>query len=157
MASRMKNKDKAPQSVSGPIFYWSTMVLTILGFADALYLLIYKLSGDNKMCIGNGGCHDVNFSPYAMLFGIPVSVYGLAAYLLIVVLLLLELRSRFVRKNGPLALFAISLGGVLFSVYLTYLELYKIRAICPFCVASAIIITLIFILAIIRYVNQSVN
>jgi uncharacterized membrane protein len=43
--------------------------------------------------------------------------------------------------------FAGSLAGVLYAIYLTYLELYVINAICFWCVVSAIIITLICILS----------
>jgi uncharacterized membrane protein len=84
-----------------------------------------------------------------------VSVFGLSAYLAILCILFLEGRLKIAKQNGPLAIFGMSLGGVAFSVYLTYLELYVIHAICPFCVASAVIITLIFILAIIRLVKQT--
>ena len=63
--------------------------------------------------------------------------------------------NKIAKEYGPLAIFGISLGGVIFSIYLTYLELYVIHAVCPFCVASAIIIILLFILAILRLVKQT--
>ena len=132
------------------VLFWSTLVLAILGAVDSIYLFIYKLTGNPHMCLGNGGCHDVNFSPYSEINGIPVSVFGLCAYLVILCILILEARSKFAKENGPLAIFGISLAGVAFTAYLTYLEIYVIHAICPFCVASAVVITFIFILAIIR-------
>ncbi len=137
------------------ILYWTSIVAAILGAIDATYLIIYKISGNNAMCIGNGGCHDVNFSPYSELYGIPVAAYGLAAYLVIIAIHLLETRRRFFKNNGPLLLFGISLAGVAFSAYLTYLELDVIHAVCPFCVASAVLISIIFIVAIIRLVVQT--
>jgi uncharacterized membrane protein len=154
MAHQIKNmqSDKAT-----PALFRITLVLALLGAVDAVYLLIYKLTGNPHMCLGNGGCHDVNFSPYSEINGIPVSLFGLAAFLAIVCILFLEGRLKLAKTNGPLAIFGISLGGVAFTAYLTYLELYVINAICPFCVASAIIITLIFIVAIIRLVKQTVN
>jgi uncharacterized membrane protein len=145
-----------PDKFTIPLF-WGTAVFAILGAADALYLLIYKLTGNSNMCLGNGGCHNVNFSPYSVVYGIPVSVFGMAAYLAILSILLLESRLKIAEENGPLAIFGISLVGLAFTVYLTYLELYVIHAICPFCVASAVLITLIFLLAIIRLVKQSAN
>jgi uncharacterized membrane protein len=57
--------------------------------------------------------------------------------------------------NNPLMIFGISLAGTAFTGYLTWIELYVIHKVCPFCVASAIIILLIFILAIIRLVRQT--
>jgi uncharacterized membrane protein len=142
---------------TGPTSYWASLILACLGVLDATYLLIYKLTGNNAMCIGNGGCHNVNFSPYSEINGIPVSVFGIAAFLTIAGLLLLEPRVKFVDENGPLAIFGISLAGVAFTAYLTWLEIYVIHSICPFCVASAIIITLIFIIAIIRLINQTAH
>jgi len=154
MAHRIKptHHDK-----TGPAFYWAIFVLACLGVLDATYLLIYKLTGNNQMCLGNGGCHDVNFSPYAEIGKIPVAVFGIAAFLVIAAILLLEPRMRLAKENGPLAIFGISLAGVAFSAYLTWLEVYVIHAICPFCVASAVLIALIFILAIIRLVRQTAH
>ena len=142
---------------TGLPLFWGTAILTILGAADSLYLLIYKLTGNSRMCLGNGGCHDVNFSPYSEIYGIPVSLLGMSAFLVILCILILESRLKLAKENGPLAIFGISLAGVAFTAYLTYLEVYVIHAICPFCVAAAVIITSIFILAIIRLVKQTAN
>jgi uncharacterized membrane protein len=139
---------------SGRAFYWTTFVLTCLGFLDSTYLLVYKLTNNPSMCLGSGGCHNVNFSPYSEIGGIPVSVFGIIAYLVIAGIILLEPRLKIVQENGSLAIFGISLTGVVFTAYLTWLEIYVIHAICPFCVASAVIISLIFILAIIRLIKQ---
>ena len=134
---------------------WTSLLLACLGILDASYLLIYKLTSNNAMCLGNGGCHDVNFSPYSQISGIPVSLFGLAAYLLMAVILLLEGRSKIAKDDGPLAIFGLSLAGTVFTGYLTWIELYVIHKLCPFCVASAIIIVLIFILAVVRLVRQT--
>jgi uncharacterized membrane protein len=152
MAHRIK---PAHPNKPNPVLFWGTLVLALLGALDATYLLVYKLTNNNAMCLGNGGCHDVNFSPYSEIGGIPVSLFGLAAFLLIAFILILEPRSKIVKENGSLAIFGISLAGVAFTAYLTWLELYVIHAICPFCVASAVLIALIFILAIIRLLKQT--
>ncbi len=154
MADRIRTK---PAYNTAPFLFWSTVGFAILGAADAVYLLIYKLTGNPHMCLGNGGCHNVNFSPYSEIRGLPVSVFGIAAYLAILCILVLETRVKIAKENGPLAIFGISLCGVAFTAYLTYLEIYVIHAICPFCVVSAIVITFIFILAIIRLVKQTAN
>ncbi len=138
-------------------FYWVTFTLACLGVLDATYLLIFKLTGNNSMCLGNGGCHNVNFSVYSEIGGIPVSVFGIIAFLAIMGILLLEPRLGIAKENGPLAIFGISLGGVAFTAYLTWLEIYVIHAICPFCVASAVIIGLILILAIIRLIFDTAH
>ena len=145
------------QEKRNAVLRWSSIVLAALGAADSLYLLILKLSHNGKMCLGNGGCATVNSSSYSELFGIPVSVYGLLAYLAIIAIILVEPRWKFAAAQGPLAIFGMTLGGVLFSAYLTYIEFYVIFAVCPFCIISAVVITLLFILAIIRLVTQPLS
>ncbi len=154
MAHRIK---PAHHDKTGPAFYWATFALACLGALDAIYLLVYKLTGNDAMCLASGGCHDVNFSAYSEIGKIPVSVFGIAAFLVIAAILLLEPRMKLAKENGPLAIFGISLAGVAFTAYLTWLEIYVIHAICPFCVATAVIIALIFILAIIRLVKQTAH
>jgi uncharacterized membrane protein len=139
------------------LLLWGSAILTLLGLVDSVYLLIFKLTGNSQMCLGNGGCHNVNVSPYSEIYGIPVSLLGIFAYLAILLILFLEPRLKIAEENGPLAIFGISLVGVAFSAYLTYLEIYVIDAICPFCLASAVITTLIFVLAIIRLAKQTSN
>ncbi len=133
----------------------ASIAAAILGSLDAAYLLIYKLTSINAMCLGSGDCATVNYSRYSEIYGIPVSLLGLLAYLVIFGILVLESRSRFLRENGNLFILGISLAGTIFSAYLTYIELYVIHAICPFCVISAILIAIIFILSIIRLVRQT--
>jgi uncharacterized membrane protein len=152
MAHRIKS---LPSKNSNTTLSWVSLLLACLGTLDAIYLLVYKLTNIHAMCLGNGGCHDVNFSPFSQIAGIPVSVFGLAAYLGIAGILLLERHLKIANESGPLAIFGISLAGVAFTIYLTWLELYVIHAICPFCVASAVIITSIFVIAIIRLVKQT--
>jgi uncharacterized membrane protein len=154
MADTIKSKPalKTDQVLSGIM-----LILAILGAIDSLYLLIYKLTGNNQMCLGNGGCHNVNFSPYSEIYGIPISLIGLIAYIVMALVIVLEPRLPILEENGPLILFGMSLIGVGFSVYLTYLELYVIHAICPFCVASAVIIVLLLVFAIIRLVKQTAS
>jgi uncharacterized membrane protein len=139
---------------SSPALYWASFALACLGVLDAVYLLVYKLTGNDAMCLASGGCHDVNFSPYSEIGGIPVSVFGIIAFVTIAGILLLEPRLKVAEENGPLVLFGISLAGVAFEAYLTWLEVYVIHAICPFCVATMVIISLIFILAVIRLAKQ---
>jgi len=134
---------------------WASIVISILGFLDSLYLLIFKLSKNNAMCLGNGDCSTVNSSRFSVIYGIPVSLLGMIAYLAIFILLALELRKILTRENSNLLVFGLSLVGVLFSAYLTYIELYVIHAVCPFCVVSAVVITVIFLISIIRLARAS--
>ena len=134
--------------------YWATIVIAILGLLVSIYMTIYKLTNNNAMCLGNGGCSYVNASKYSEVSGIPVAVIGMIGYLAILAVLFMERRSRFFLENGTMFEFGFSLIGVLYSAYLTYLEYAVIRYFCPFCVTSAIAISLIFILSTIRMINQ---
>ena len=132
-------------------------ILSVIGLIDSVYLLIYKLSNNNAMCLGSGDCATVNASRYSELYGIPVALLGVLAYLAIIILVFFEMRNLFTKENSSLLIFGISLVGVLFSGYLTYIEYFVIHAVCPFCVASAIVITIIFIISLIRLVNNLSN
>ena len=129
---------------------WISVSLALIGLLDSTYLLIYKISRNNALCLGNGDCATVNASRYSEIYGIPVSLLGMLAYLAILLILLLESRFVFFKTWSNYLVFGFSLVGVLFSAYLTYIEYYVIFAVCPFCLGSAIIIALIFIFSIIR-------
>jgi len=132
---------------------WGSFGLAVLGAADAVYLTWIKLSlAQAAFCAPGGGCDTVNNSPYSEMAGIPISVFGLGVYLALAVLLALEDRWEFTQTYGRLTVFGLSLTGVLYSAYLTYLELFVIHAICPYCVVSAVLLTLIFGLAVMRLV-----
>ena len=85
------------------------------------------------------------------MFGIPIAVFGVLGYLFIMLVVLLNNKIDFVKENSVIVIFGFSFIGVLFSAYLTYLELYVIDAICEYCVISAIVMALIFILSIFRF------
>lgn len=122
------------------------MVLAVVGLIDSIYLTWIKLTAEGVCVIGEG-CEVVNTSQYASVGGIPVALLGAGAYLALLGILFLETRSHFFEFNGPILVFGISLAGVLYSAYLTYLELYVIRAICEFCVLSATVLVLMLILS----------
>lgn len=126
------------------------IALSLLGLLDSLYLSWIKLSDQEAICTGVGACDVVNTSEYATFAGIPIAFFGAGTYLLFIFLLVYENRSAWIAENGPLILFGFSLFGFLYSAYLTYIELFVIYAICPYCVVSAILMTLILILSWVR-------
>jgi uncharacterized membrane protein len=122
------------------------VVLAGAGIAVSAYLSVKRFTGGGLACTRWAQCDVVNSSPYAMLAGVPVAFIGLGGYLLLFGLALVALRADGLRRRQLLlAGFLLSVGGVLFSVYLTYLEIYVIEALCSWCVASAIIILLLAI------------
>lgn len=138
-------------------YYSGSMIAAFIGLADSIYLTWVKVANQRALCGSYGGCDVVNSSPYATIGGIPVALLGAVAYLTILVLLYLEAKGGFWKNNSPLAVFGISLAGVLYSAYLTYLEVAVIHAICLYCVVSAIAITVVFILSIFRLAHDQVE
>ncbi len=128
--------------------------LTLVGLADALYLTWIKLAHREAACAGIGDCDVVNSSPYAEMFGLPVALWGAGVYVLILVLLWLEPRWPAARRAWAVyGVFGLTLWGVLFSAYLTYIEVAVLHAICPFCVVSALVLLFLWVLAIIRVLS----
>lgn len=130
------------------------IVLTIIGLLVSIYMTIYKITSNDSMCIGSGDCKTVNASRYAEVYGIPVAVLGVVGYSAILAVLLLERRSGFFEENGSLFFFGLSLTGFLFTLYLIYVEIALIKAYCPFCITSQTVMTLLFIISVIRLVRQ---
>jgi uncharacterized membrane protein len=131
----------------------SSIILSGIGLVDSLYLTWVKLSNAYAFCGPIGDCESVNSSKYAEIAGIPIALLGAIAYLAIMFLLLFETRNGFWAEYSPMVVFGLSLAGVLYSAYLTYLEIAVIRAICPYCVVSAIVLVLLLALATVRLVR----
>jgi uncharacterized membrane protein len=127
-----------------------TPALCLIGMGVAGYLTYVEFTSDTVLCGPVGDCNAVNSSPYAKLFGVlPVGLMGLGGYIAI---LAAWLWRRFGSGKPadamPALLFGMALFGVLFSIYLTYLELYVIFAVCLWCLSSAVIITALLLLNI---------
>lgn len=124
---------------------WGVPLLLILGLGIAGYLAFVETTGSEAVCGPVGDCNTVQSSSYAVLFGVlPVGVSGILGYLLLLGAWILSRigDSRAANAAGfvllPLALF-----GVVFSIYLTFLEPFVIGASCAWCLGSALIMTLL--------------
>lgn len=122
------------------------LILSLLGVANAIYLTIIKYANNPQLCIqGVGNCWSVNISRYSELFGIPVALLGAITFSFLTLAIWLENSKHAWSKFIIYLEFGVALFGVMFSAYLTYIELFVINAVCPFCVLSAIIILLIWL------------
>lgn len=122
--------------------------LTLIGMGISAYLSFVHFSGVPLYCEGAGGCHTVQSSEYATLLGAPVALFGFVLYAAIFVGSLVAARGLgWPAEVAPFLVFGLALSGVLYSAYLTWLELYRIYAICAWCVASASLLAGIFLLA----------
>jgi uncharacterized membrane protein len=127
-------------------------IFALVGLLIATYLLLYKINVLGTLACGTGACETVQSSPWAVFLGVPVPVWGVVGYLGILGLAILGLQPRFV--DSPLiagALLVTSTTGFAFSVYLTAVEAFLIHAWCRWCVASAIVATLIFLAALFEF------
>jgi uncharacterized membrane protein len=121
-----------------------------LGIGVATYITIADSGGGAPACLAGGtGCETVANSSYSHIAGINVSVFGIIGYILL-------LSSAFFANDAArFGGFAVALGGFGFSVYLTYLELFEIEAICQWCVASAVLMTILFLLNATRLIGYA--
>lgn len=120
-------------------------LLSLAGLGISSYLLYTYLSDSPILCL-NSGCEIVRASPYSKFFGLPLPVYGAVAYLIIFLLSFLRtLVQENFEANLKKAILLFASAGVIVSAYLTYLEAFKIKAFCMWCVFSAIVICLLFI------------
>jgi uncharacterized membrane protein len=130
--------------------------LALAGIFLALYLLLYKLGMIGALTCSVGSCETVNTSKWAKFLGLPVAGWGVAWYVATFALALASIQERFAEsKTISLAMLFLTSTGLLFSVYLTWLELFVIRAICQWCVVSAILVLVMFILSVLDYRSAS--
>jgi uncharacterized membrane protein len=125
------------------------VLLALVGLLVATYLWLYKIGVVGELKCGTGGCETVQASRYAALLGVPVALYGVVGYgaLFAVGLAALDpARATDARLTRLLA--GLATTGFLFTVYLTAVELFVLHAICRWCVASAVIMTAIWLLSL---------
>lgn len=118
----------------------SLVLLAVVGICIALYLTLYKVGVIGVLSCSIGSCETVNTSKWSVLFDIPIAAWGLAAYVALLVLAMAG-SSESREASVPIARMLVALAGwsVLFSAWLTYLELFVIHAICIWCVTSALL------------------
>jgi uncharacterized membrane protein len=120
--------------------------LALAGIFISLYLTLYKLGYIGELSCSIGSCETVNTSKWSRFLGLPVAAWGLLFYLDVFGVAVLGTMPRFEQMRAISLALVVQAGiGVLFSVWLTYLELGVIHAICIWCVTSAAIVTLIFL------------
>ncbi|HMJ17519.1 MAG TPA: vitamin K epoxide reductase family protein [Gemmatimonadaceae bacterium] len=123
--------------------------LALAGILISTYLTLYKLGVIGELTCSIGSCETVNTSRWSVFLGIPVAAWGLVFYMDVFVIALVGTMPRF--ENEPfisVVLVAQAMVGVIFSAWLTYLELGVIHAICIWCVTSAVIVAAISLVSI---------
>jgi uncharacterized membrane protein/glutaredoxin len=125
-------------------------VLALMGLGVAGYLAYVETQAVAAVCGPVGDCNAVQSSPYARLFGVlPIGVLGVLGYLAILAAWAWgRSHSRAAVQWPPAAVFGLSVGGVVFSIYLTYLEPFVIGAVCAWCLSSAVIMMVLMLLSL---------
>ncbi len=124
------------------------LILAIAGLLVSGYLFVTYVSPIPIICGENGGCHEVKASPYAYPFGIPMPAFGLAFYVTLALIASLWNESTSKRLYFPLVF--LTGTGFVCSLWLTYIEAFVIDAWCTWCVASAVLATLAFMVSWVR-------
>lgn len=124
-------------------------VLSLLGILIALYLTLYKVGVIGALTCTVGSCETVNTSRWATFLGLPVAAWGAGAYAALFALSLAGTADRYAgSQTVSVLLVAIAAWSVLFSAWLTYLELFVIHAICIWCVTSAVLLVAILVVSV---------
>jgi len=123
-------------------------LLSFAGLAVAGYLTYVHYAEIDPVCV-SGGCERVQASDYAELAGLPVALIGVAGYAAIALSLLAR------GELGRTATATLSLVGLGFSLYLTYLEVFVIEAICQWCVVSALLMGALTAAAVTRLLRPT--
>jgi uncharacterized membrane protein len=122
--------------------------LALAGIFISLYLTLYKIGIIGELSCSIGSCETVNLSKWSRFLGLPVAAWGLFFYIDVFAIALIGTFPRFEKEPLiSLVLTAEAAVGVLFSAWLTYLELAVIHAICIWCVTSAVVVALIFLMS----------
>ena len=123
-------------------------ILSVIGLGVAIYLTFIETTNAKAVCGPVGDCNAVQASPFAKLFGVvPVGLLGAVGYIGILAAWFLGRRGRGrLAQLMPVVIFGMALFGVLFSIYLTYIELFVIHAVCIWCLTSAVIMALVLVL-----------
>jgi len=151
MSSKDKTKSSRDKTIkdkaNSKYFKPAILILSVIGFLLSAYLTyLHYTEGHTAFCSQGSDCDAVRQSSYSSIFGVPVALFGAIAYALIFWFTYVSIS----KSLRWLLLYIISLAGFVFSVYLSYLELFVIKAICPYCVASALTMTAIFIMIAFR-------
>ena len=124
-------------------------LVALFGVFLSLYLTLYKLGYIGTLACGSGSCEYVQLSKWGDFLGIPVSAWGVVYYAVVFALAFAAIQERFADSARlTKSLVYVTGAGLLFSIWLTYLELFVIHAICRWCLGSAAMTVVLFAVAV---------
>lgn len=127
-------------------------LVSLAGIFVGVYLTLYKFGVIGSLVCNVGSCEKVQSSKYSVFLGLPVATWGIGFYLLMLVLSLASLQERFAESRRlSLAMLLVTAWGVVFTAWLNYLEAFVINAWCEWCLGSAAMVLVLFILALLDW------
>jgi uncharacterized membrane protein len=121
---------------------WSAILVSAIGLIDSIYLTYKHYNNELVPCGVFSGCESVQESFYSMIYTIPLSIFGIIFYATMILLILLYMKKN--RGDVMTTLLASAWAGFVFSIYLSYLQLFVIGAICSSCAISALTSFILF-------------
>lgn len=124
-------------------------LIALIGVFVSLYLTLYKLGFIGTLACGTGSCEYVQLSKWGTFLGLPVAAWGVGYYVAVFILTVVGIQEDFEESARlTVALVALTACGLLFTLWLTYLELFVIHALCRWCLGSAALTIVLFGLAV---------
>jgi uncharacterized membrane protein len=130
---------------------WMALI-SLLGLFLGAYLTLYKFGKIGTLACGVSSCEQVQTSRWSVFLGLPVATWGLGFYALMLALSLLGMQERYAESRGlSLGMLLLAGWGSLFTAWLNYLEAFVIHAWCEWCLFSAAMVLILFILALVDW------
>jgi uncharacterized membrane protein len=127
-------------------------VISLAGLFIGIYLTLYHYGVIGTLACGASSCETVQTSRYSMFLGVPVATWGAGFYVLMLAITLARIQPAFEESGGlTLATLALATWGVIFTAWLNYLEGFVIHAWCEWCLTSAGLVLLLFVLAVLEW------
>jgi uncharacterized membrane protein len=127
-------------------------LLSLVGLLIGVYLTLFKFGIIGTLACGVGSCEQVQTSHWSVFLGVPVATWGVGFYVLMLALTMSALQPRWAESRAlSLGIFLLAAWGVLFTGWLNYLEGFVIHAWCEWCLGSAAIVAILFVLALLDW------
>jgi uncharacterized membrane protein len=127
---------------------WMALI-SLAGLFLGAYLTMYKFGVIGSLACNVGSCEQVQTSRWSVFLGLPVATWGVGYYVLMLALAIAGLQPRFMdSRRLSLAMLLLTGWGVVFTAWLNYLEAFVIHAWCEWCLGSAGMVLVLFVLAL---------
>jgi uncharacterized membrane protein len=130
---------------------WMALI-SLAGLFLGAYLTMYKFGVIGSLACNVGSCEQVQTSRWSVFLGLPVATWGVGYYVLMLALAIAGLQPRFMdSRRLSLAMLLLTGWGVVFTAWLNYLEAFVIHAWCEWCLGSAGMVAVLFVLALLDW------